>query len=98
MSCCGKTKTTKVKRLLEQPGFIRDSLKLLNKFENIDPSTLKNQTLLDYHKKIHMIYASNIKRRPINKSFINSIVKLHTKFVKEITKRKMKHNSPLLKI
>lgn len=98
MGCCGKSKRTKVKRLLEEPDFLKNSLKLLKSFKDTNPMELKNKTLLDYHRKTHMIYADNIKRRPTKKTFINAIVKLHNKFVKEMEKRNVKHTSPLNKI
>jgi len=72
--------------------------KVAIKMKDKDPSTLTNPQVLDYHKKTHMLYAGNIKRNPPNKKFINSIVDLHDKFVKEMLKRGMKHNTPLKKI
>jgi hypothetical protein len=62
------------------------------------PTSLTDKQLLDYHKKTHMLYAGNIKRKPVNKPFVNSIVDLHNKFVKEMKKRGMKHKTPLTKI
>lgn len=98
MTCCGKKKRTKIHRVVEDQKLLKQSLKLLYAFKDIKPSTLKDQTLLDYHRKTHMLYEANIKRRPITKTFINQIVDLHNKFVKEMLKRKMKHNTPLKKV
>jgi len=63
-----------------------------------NPSPLQNQTLLDFHRKTHMLYGGAIKHRPMNRSFINSIVQLHDIYVREMLKRGMKHYSPLKKV
>ena len=97
-ACCGRNRKPKTKNLLEQPTFVKNSLKLLTTLKDVKPSKLKNKTLIDYHMKTHMLYSGNIKRRPINKTFINTIVTLHDNFVKEMLKRKMKHNTPLNKV
>lgn len=98
MACCKKAKRARVKNLMETQSFVTNSLKFLKSMKDVKPKDLENKKLNDYHLKTHMLYAGNIKRRPINKPFINSIVKLHDEFVKEMVKRKMKHNSPLKKI
>ena len=82
----------------EESTFFKNSIQLLKGFQDTKPSDLSNATLLDYHMKTHMLYAGNIKKRPLNKSFINSIVSLHDKLVKEMLKRKMRHNTPLKKV
>ena len=66
--------------------------------KDVKPASLVNNLLLDYHRKTHMLYAIAVKRTPPNKTYTNSIVTLHNKFVKEMLKRKMKHNTPLKKI
>jgi hypothetical protein len=71
---------------------------LFTSIRDRSPSELENQTLLDYHRKCHMLYAGNIKRNPPNKQFINSLVSYHDRLVKEMLKRGMKHNTPLKKI
>lgn len=81
------------RRILES-----DMLRVSFNMKGKVPSSLKDRTLLDYHKKTHMLYAGNIKRRPVNKKFLNSIVDLHNKFVAEMLKRGMKHNTPLKKV
>jgi hypothetical protein len=81
------------RRLLET-----DMLKMTVRMKDKIPSELTNSQLLDYHKKTHMLYAGNMKRKPINKKFINSTVELHDRFVKEMQKRGMKHMTPLKKI
>ena len=78
--------------------FVKRSLQLLKTFRDSNPRKLNDKLLLEYHRKCHMLYAGNIKRRPVNKKFINSIVDLHNKFVKEMTKRGMNHNSLLKKV
>jgi len=97
MTCCNKT-VPKVKRIVEQNAEAYITLGVLNKFMDAIPEKLNDKMLLDYHHKTHMLYEGNIKKRPLNKNFINSIVKLHDKFVDEMLKRNMKHSSPLSKI
>lgn len=83
---------------METQSFLLNSVKQLKVLKNSKPKDLENKKLNDYHLKTHMLYAGNIKRRPLNKEFINSIVSLHDEFVKEMLKRGMKHNSPLKKV
>jgi len=80
-------------RLLES-----DFLRMYVRMKDRNPTSLKDKQLLDLHKKTHMLYAGNVKRKPVNKKFVNSIVDLHDKFVKEMLKRGIKHMSPLKKI
>ena len=98
MGCCNKKKRVKTKNLVETQSFILNSVKQLNVLKDSKPKDLPNKKLNDYHLKTHMLYAGNIKRRPLNKKFINSIVSLHDEFVKEMLNRGMKHNSPLKKV
>lgn len=99
MACCQKVRKKTTSRLLnENLDFFRDSLKKLNNLKNAKPSSLSDKLLLDYHRKTHMLYEGNIKRRPMNRSFVNAVVILHDNFVKEMIKRKMKHSSPLKKV
>jgi hypothetical protein len=77
---------------------LKRSMALFKSFRDAKPSKLENQTLLDYHRKTHMLYAGNVKRDPPNKQFINSIVSFHDRLVKEMLKRNMKHTTPLKKI
>lgn len=98
MACCGKAKRAKVKNLMETQSFVLNSVKQLRLLKDSKPKDLQNKKLNDYHLKTHMLYAGNIKRRPLNKEFINSVVSLHDEFVKEMLKRGMKHNSPLKKV
>jgi hypothetical protein len=70
----------------------------LFKLKDAHPSSLESKRLLDYHRKTHMIYAGALRHNPPNKPFVNSIVDLHDKFVKEMLKRGIKHNTPLKKI
>jgi hypothetical protein len=78
--------------------FESDLVRMLVRMKDRDPSLLKDKQLLDLHKKTHMLYAGNVKRNPVNKKFVNSIVELHNRFVKEMLKRGMKHISPLKKV
>lgn len=98
MACCGKAKRAKVKNLMETQSFLLNSLKQLGLMKDRDPKDLNNKTLNDYHMKTHMLYAGNIKHRPLNKKFINSVVSLHNKLVKEMLNRGMNHSSPLNKV
>lgn len=88
----------KNEKLIESINIFKSSWKMLSNFKGKKISDLKDKTLLDYHKKTHMLYAGNIKRKPVNKKLINDIVILHDKIVKEMIKRKFNHNSPLEKI
>lgn len=97
MSCCHR-KPQQVKAISEKQQEALLSLKILKSFMDAKPSKLSDKVLLDYHKKTHMLYAGNVNRNPPNKNFINSIVDLHDKFVKEMLRRKMNHNTPLQKI
>ena len=66
--------------------------------KDVEPSSLANNLLLDYHRKTHMLYTAATKKYPPNKTFANSMVSLHNKFVREMLKRGMKHNTPLKRI
>lgn len=81
------------RRLLEL-----DLIKVMKSMRSKRPPSLETPLLLDYHRKTHMLYNGNITRKPVNRTFINSIVDLHDSFVKEMLKRKIKHNTPLKKI
>lgn len=70
----------------------------LFKMKDVKPSSLTPNLLLDYHRKTHMLYEAAVRKIPPNKIFANSMVRLHDKFVKEMLKRGMKHNTPLKKI
>ena len=83
---------------METQSFFLNSVKQIKLLKEANPSKLDNKKLNDYHMKTHMLYAGNIKHRPLNKTFINSIVSLHNEFVKEMLKRGMNHNSPLNKV
>jgi hypothetical protein len=71
------------------------SIILIESFKDANPSLLTDKQLLDYHRKCHMMYAGNVKHNPPNKSFLNLLITLHNRFVKEMQKRGMKHNTPL---
>lgn len=78
-----------------------DTHKFLAQLKDLTKTKVKNlptKQLLDFHRKCHMLYSGNIKRKPINKEFINSIVSLHDMIVKEMRKRKLNHTTPLRKL
>jgi hypothetical protein len=75
--------------------FSTEFFRIAKRMMDRDPSSLNDKSLLDYHRKTHMLYAGSIKRKPINKEFINSIVTYHDKLAKELLKRNFKHNTPL---
>lgn len=76
-------------------------VQLLVKIKDLTPTSVKKlptKLLLDYHRKTHMLYSGAIKRSPPNKEFVNRIVVTHDLIVKDMIKRKIKHNTPLKKI
>jgi hypothetical protein len=78
--------------------FFNQSNIMMKAMRDANFSKLKDNQLLDYHRKCHMLYAGNIKHKPINKKFVNSIVNLHDTIVSEMEKRNMKHNTPLKRV
>jgi len=99
MPCgCKKKINPKVKKIMQRRLFEIEQLKIARSMKGKIPSSLKDKQLLDYHKKTHMLYAGNVKRNPVNKQFVNSIVDLHNTFVDEMNKRGMKHQTPLKKV
>jgi len=98
MGCCKGKRKAKLQRLMQKRILELEQLKIHKKMDEKLPSSLKNPTLIDYHRKTHMLYQGNIKRKPLNTKFINSIVNLHNNFVTEMLKRRMKHNTPLSKV
>jgi hypothetical protein len=78
--------------------FFKNSLPIMRAMKDAKLSDLTDGVLLDYHRKCHMLYAGNMRHKPPNKAFINSVVDLHNKIVKQMEKRKIKHNTPLKKI
>jgi len=79
-------------------NFFTKSFVMLKGMRDEDLSRLSNQRLLDFHRKSHMLYSGNMAHRPLNKTFINSIVSFHNRVVHEMEKRGMKHNTPLKKV
>ncbi|MFW9871777.1 MAG: hypothetical protein ACFFG0_01660 [Candidatus Thorarchaeota archaeon] len=78
--------------------FFKNSLGLMKAMKDANLAKITNSVLLDYHRKCHMIYSGMMRYNPPNKPFINSIVDLHDKLVKEMKKRNIKHNTPLKKV
>lgn len=100
MACCNK-KVDEMKQLRKQTMFRLlevEDLKVFNNFKGKVVTSLSNPLLLDYHRKTHMLHSSAMGRRPNNKEFINRIVTLHDRYVEEMLKRGMQHNTPLKKI
>ena len=98
MACCQKRRKQQVKRLMQRRLFESESLKILASLKGKAPADLENKLLLDYHRKTHMLYNGALKHKPPNKKFINQIVSMHDEYVKEMSKRGMKHTTPLKKI
>lgn len=98
MACCKKKVKTNYKKKIKEDKFFNSSKILAESMADANLSDLQNRNLLDYHRKCHMLYGGNMKKKPLNKKFINSIVDLHDRIVKEMEKRKMKHNTPLTKL
>ena len=95
MPCCQKRRRVieARRRVLE-----KQSLQKFSMMQDKDPASLNDKLLLEHHKKIHVLYAGSVARRPVNKPLINSIVNLHDKFAEELLNKGMKHNTPLKKI
>lgn len=99
MPCrCSKTRNKKLIKEMQRRIFEIENLKIARSMKDKVPADLTDKQVLDYHKKTHMLYAGNIKRNPVNKVFVNSIVDLHNRFVEEILKRGMQHKTPLKKV
>ena len=103
MACCGKRGAARKaarRRITESQQKLTEvqQIRTLQILKNKEPSSLTPKLLLDHHRKTHMIHAGATKRNPPNKELINSIVNLHDKFVNELLKRGMKHNTPLKKV
>lgn len=99
MGCgCSSKKKEKLTKEMQRRLLETEQFKITMSMRGTVPASLKDKQLLDYHKKAHMLYEGNISRKPLNKPFVNSMVDLHDKFVSEMLKRGMKHNTPLQKI
>ena len=72
--------------------------RLLAILGEVNPRKVNDKLLLEYHRKCHMLYAGNIKRKNVNKEFISFIVKFHDEIVEEMTRRGFQHKTPLEKI
>jgi hypothetical protein len=99
MACgCSNKRKKQLKEKIKRKIQEAEHLKIQGKMANANPASLSTKVLVDYHYKTHMLYNGNIKRKPVNKKFINSIVSLHNNLVKEMLKRNIKHTSPMNKI
>jgi hypothetical protein len=78
--------------------FSAELKRIIQRMMDKDPSSLNDKLLLEYHRKTHMLYAGAINRKPLNREFISWILSYHNRLVKEMLKRKFKHNSPLKQI
>jgi len=85
-------------KLAMNAKFLKKCLREARAMKDANLSEKTNKELTDYHRKCHMLYSSNMKNKPINKSFINSIVEFHNRTAKQMSKRTMKHNTPMSKI
>ena len=74
------------------------SFQLFKAIQDVNLKKVNNATLLDLHRKCHMLYMANIHHKNLNKKFLNSLVKFHDEIVREMLKRNMKHSSPLKKV
>lgn len=97
MACCRKKlEEARLHRKLSMLRILEvEDLKVFNLFKGKPVESLNNPLLLDYHRKTHMLYTSVMSRRPVNKDFVNRIVKIHDKYVAEMLKRGIQHNTPL---
>ena len=68
---------------------------LLKRLREVDPRKIGDKLLLEYHRKAHMLYMGNIKRKNVNRTFIKFIVDFHNDIVKEMDRRGFQHRSPL---
>lgn len=99
MACCGKRRTAQRLRNARKKALENNvSLGTYRAIKDKDPAVLPPKLLVEYHRKSQMLYGGAIKRNPPNTKLINSIVDVHDKFVTEMLKRGMKHNTPLKKI
>jgi hypothetical protein len=98
MACCQKRRKQQVKKLMQRRLFESETLRVLARLKDKSSTTLKTNLLLDYHLKTHMLYKGVLKHKPPNKKFANQIVSIHDEYVREMSKRRMKHTTPLKKI
>ena len=99
MACCGKRRAAqRLRNVRKKAQEINVSLGSYRAIKDKDPALLPPKLLVEYHQKTQMLYGGAMKRNPPNKKFINSIVDIHDKFVTEMLKRGMKHNTSLKKI
>lgn len=75
--------------------FLVRSVNVLKTFFDKKATGFTDQQLLDLHRKTHMLYAGNSKRPNPNKRFLDLVVRKHEEIVKEMLKRKKRHNSPI---
>ena len=79
-------------------SLLSKSLQIFKSIQDVNLKKANNMTLLDLHRKCHMLYMANIRHKNLNKKFLNSLVTFHDEIVKEMSRRNMKHTSPLEKV
>ena len=103
MACCGKRKAAQRAaraRLTEAQQKLVEvqQMRTLRLLKDKEPSTLPTKLLIEYHRRTHMLYSGAMRRKPINKNWVNEVVDTHDQYVSEMLKRGIKHNTPLKKI
>lgn len=98
MACCQKRRKEQVKRLMKRRIFEVEGFSILKLLKKNPPRLLHDKLILDYHRKTHILYKGAIKHKPLNRIFITQICELHSEFVKELTNRKMEHQTPMQRI
>jgi len=79
-------------------SLLSKSFHIFKSMQNVNLKDVSNSRLLDLHRKCHMLYMANIRHKNLNKKFLNSLVIFHDEIVKEMSKRNIKHNSPLKRV
>jgi len=79
-------------------SLLSKSLQIFKSIRDVNLKKANNATLLDLHRKCHMLYMANIRHKNLNKKFLNSLVTFHDEIAKEMSRRNMKHTSPLKKV
>jgi len=79
-------------------SLLSKSFQIFKSMQNVNLKDVSNSRLLDLHRKCHMLYMANIRHKNLNKKFLNSLVTFHDEIVKEMSRRNMKHASPLEKV
>jgi hypothetical protein len=95
MPCCQKTRKAKVKQLIQRRLFETEGFSVLKRLTRIPPPSLQDNLLIAHHKKLHEIYEKAKKFKSVNKALVHHLVERHDAFVREMTKRGIKHKTPI---